>query len=379
MRINSGRVLLRSVLAGFIVVFSLGSGFALDRGKPTSTPALRPRSTSATYKIDVGLEGEVYPFFANYASLQRPQERDWGTVSVTVTNSTSSPLQNRISVQVMGWSDEEVQTAEMAAGEVRTYLFAPTFWPRLYSNREIAAGTALVNVRDLSGKLIFTQTVPVRLRSADDIYWGPQFEYAPFIASWVTPHDPLVEKVLSQAKEFTPGRRLPGYESSKNAAQQERSTYIQAEAIYRALHAMGLSYVKSSLAFGGHAELSERVRTPRETLNDVSANCIDGAVMYASLFENLGMEPIVVLVPRHAYVGLRVAPNSVTYLFIETSLTGRGTFQAAVRSAESGLARYRNSQIVRIPISDARQAGIYPMPEATSMLDAGKPVLRSLN
>ena len=369
---KSGHIFLGTV---FLVLFAAVSSPAADSGKTTVAPALKSRAPEPTYGIKVGLDGEVYPAFANYASLQRPEDRNWGTVEMTIANSTSAPLENRIAVRILDWSDQEIQTVDVDAGAVRTFLFAPTFYPRLYSNREIAAATALVTVRDAKGRLLFTRTVPVRLRSADDIYWGPRFEYAPFIASWVTPHDPQVEKVLSRAKEFTPGRRLPGYEEGKNAAQQERSTYIQAQAIYRALQVPGVSYGNSSLTFGRNANVSERVRMPRESLRQISANCIDGAVMYASLFENLGMEPEIVLVPHHAYVGVRVASGSKKHLFIETALTGRASFERAVRTAELGMKRYRAVQVVRIPIAEAREVGIYPMPLVIQTAQGTRPGL----
>ena len=363
---NSGHVFLGSaavlfVLTALSVVVAPGSA-SVKTVVPSPAKSHKPEPT---YKVQAGVDGEVYPVFANFASLQKPQERKRGSVAVTVTNSADTSIQNRISVQVVGWSDEEIQDVELGAGKVGTYQFAPTFLPRLYRNHEIVAATALVTVRRMGGQLVYRTTVPLRLRSVDDIYWGPNFEYAPFIASWVTPHDPWVERVLSRAKEFAPGRRLPGYESSTNPAVQERSTYIQARAIYRALQSRGVSYVKSSMTFGKNLDISERVRMPRESLDGIAANCIDGTVMYAALFENLGMEPVVVLVPHHAYVGVRVAPNSVAYLFIETALTGRASFDRAVRAAQAGMKRYPASEVIRIPIADARQAGIYPMPLAS--------------
>ena len=84
--------------------------------------------------------------------------------------------------------------------------------------------------------------------------------------------------------------------------------------------------------------------------------------MYASLFENLGMDPVVVLVPGHAYVGVREAQHSENYLYIETSVTGRATFDNAVLSASRGIGKFRPQQVIRIPIAQARLDGIYPMP-----------------
>jgi hypothetical protein len=332
----------------------------------TSIKPSQPATDSHTvpsYSIQAGLDGEIFPVFANYASLQKPQERRWATVSVKIRNSSDKPARNRITVEIPGWSDQEIQISEVPAGDVRTYQFAPSFLPRLYRNREITAATAVVRVNGMGGEELYRATVPVRLRSAQDMYWGPDFEYAQFIAAWVTPHDARVEGVLSRAKEFMPGRRLPGYEEGENEVRQEQSTIAQVRAIYRALKEQGVSYVKSSFTFGANEEWSERVRPPRESLRQNSANCIDGALMYASLFENLGMEPVVVLVPGHAYVGVRLAQGSDRFLYLETSYTGRASFEAATNTAKRNLARYRASDRIVVRIEQARQAGIYPMPE----------------
>lgn len=101
---------------------------------------------------------------------------------------------------------------------------------------------------------------------------------------------------------------------------------------------------------------------PAESISRSAANCIDGVAMYASLSENLGMDPVVVLAPGHAYVGVRDARNSSGYLYIETSVTGRSSFEKAVRAAEKGIAKLDEKDIIRIDISQAREAGIYPMP-----------------
>jgi hypothetical protein len=342
-------------LGGLLVSAGVDSAVVLPGERPSHL-------NEASYSIQAGLEGEVYPAFANYASLQKQNERRFGVVSITVANPTPALLRRRITVQVAGWSDSEVRDIQLEAGGSQTLVFAPSFLPRFYQNREITAATADVSVTDASGVKVFETTVPLRLRSAEDIFWGKNFEYAPFIASWVTPHDPLVEGMLAKAKEYTADHRLPGYEDWKDASNQERETYQEAKAIYTTMQQAGLSYVKSSMTLGGHQEFSERVRMPKASLRNSSANCIDAAVMYASLFENLGMDPEVIIVPGHAYVGVRVAQGSSRFLLIDAALTGRSTFEAAVASAHAGMLRHKSSSITQIVISQARFAGIYPMP-----------------
>lgn len=350
-------------LAGFtLMVCTLARPGQAGDGLDLHPDRASSHSPLPAYTVKPGLDGEIFPVFANYASLQKIDDRHFGTVAVTVSNTTRERIQQRVRVDIPGWSDPEIQVVSMDAGDERTFLFAPSFLPRFYQNREIAAATAVVSVADMAGRYLYSATVPVRLRSSEDIYWGEGFKYAPFIASWVTPHNPEVELALARARQYMSDRRLPGYEDWKNSREQELETYRQAKAIFTVLHSAGLSYVKSSLTLGGHPAESERVRMPSVSLREDSANCIDAVVLYASLFENLAMDAKVVIVPGHAYVGVRVASGSRRFLMIDAALTGRATFEAAVASADRGLAKYSPSRITEVLIPEARSSGIYPLP-----------------
>jgi len=140
--------------------------FAGDAG--TDRGDLRPpapiRQPLSTYKIQAGIDGEIYPVFANYASLQRQGDRTFGVVSVTLSNTTAEPMSRLVSVRIPGWSDQEIQTVEVAPGTTRTVVFAPAFLPRLYQNHEIIAATAQVTITDLVSSSSYETTVPVRLR-----------------------------------------------------------------------------------------------------------------------------------------------------------------------------------------------------------------------
>jgi hypothetical protein len=229
----------------------------------------------------------------------------------------------------------------------------------------VTPAVAQVRAVDQEGKVLYADSVPLNVRAADDMFWGNKFSNAPMIAAWVTPHDPAVEKLLARAKEYMPGRRLPGYEPWKDAAGQEVSTRQQARAIYLAVQKHGVSYVKSSMTFGSekNSAWSERVRTPRESLTNSSANCIDGVVMFASMFENLGMSPEIVVVPGHAYVGVRVAQNSSKMLLIDAALVARVPFERSVATAEKGMTQWKPRDVTRVDVADARQNNIFPLPE----------------
>lgn len=350
---------------GWLTVFILAAGNPISTAEDVpnhSAAASKASARPCTYSLQAGLDGEIYPVFANYASLQSTKDRSFAVVAVTINNRGTEPVRQQVAVELPGWSDREIQLADIGPQASRTLLFAPSFLPRFYQNREIAAATVEVAVTDAQGRGLYESTVPVRLRSAEDMYWGTDFKYAPFIASWVTPHDPEIEAALAQAKRLISDHRLPGYEDWKDAAGQESETYREAQAIFTALQQTGFSYVKSSSTLGGNREFSERVRMPHASLAHASANCIDAVVAYASLFENLGMDAEVILVPGHAYVGVRVAEKSTKFLVIDAALTGRTTFAGAVASAERGLARQSPDSIKPILIGESRNSGIFPMP-----------------
>src|SRR5471030_1916650 len=111
------------VRALLLLSVSLGArSFAGDAGADRGD--LRPptpvRQPLPTYKIQAGIDGEIYPVFANYASLQRQGDRTFGVVSVTLSNTSAEPMLRRVSVRIPGWSDDEIQTVEVAPGITRT-------------------------------------------------------------------------------------------------------------------------------------------------------------------------------------------------------------------------------------------------------------------
>src|SRR5512142_877471 len=137
MRLSSRNLISLAVLGVCALMLLFGASGAragMNSGRTDPTPKITARGPEPTYEIAAGLDGDVFPVFANHASFQAPQQRTWGTVTVTVANSGSELLRSRISVQIPGWSDQEIQIAEVAAGQVRKFLFAPSFLPRLYGN-----------------------------------------------------------------------------------------------------------------------------------------------------------------------------------------------------------------------------------------------------
>ncbi len=270
-----------------------------------------------TYRVTAGIDGEVFPALANYASLQRPKERQFGTFTVTVTNSSDSPLSARISVQVPGWSDVELQNVTIGSGEVRKLFFAPAFLPRLYANHEIAAATAVVHVTDRLARQSTPRPFPSVSRSVDDIYWGPDFKFAPFIASWVTPARSAALKRFFQApRNSCPDAVSPATKSGNPPTSSVLTTLARSRAIYRALQETGVQ-LREEFAHLWPQYRHLRARShARRIAPRAPPTALTASYSTPRSSRIWAWTPIVVLVPGHAYVGVRDAHDSSIPTFI---------------------------------------------------------------
>ncbi|MCG8556291.1 MAG: hypothetical protein MJD61_13525 [Proteobacteria bacterium] len=111
----------------------------------------------------------------------------------------------------------------------------------------------------------------------------------------------------------------------------------------------------------------QHIRRADETLSALSANCLDGSLLFASVIELLGMEPFLITKTGHAYVGVRAHPDS-TYLWpLETTRVGsmQYTFADAYVHAQEALANdSKNDPLFQlIDIKAMRTRGILPLPQ----------------
>jgi hypothetical protein len=143
----------------------------------------------------------------------------------------------------------------------------------------------------------------------------------------------------------------------------QADTVIDAmQAAYDELQSRHIQYVNVAFSFFDPTS-TETVRWPAASLTDQAANCMDGSVLFASIFEALQLEPVVVIVTGHAFVGVREAAGSSVVWPLETTLLGTAPFLNAL---VEGIAEYNSPAVARvaeIDIKAARLAGVTPIPE----------------
>src|SRR6476660_4493303 len=308
------------------------------------------------YQLNMPGRGEIFP------ALKGAQAADYWPVAVlSVANTSSKAVLQIITAEVRGWSSELRQTAVIGPHEVRTFSLDPELTAKAYENGEIHPATLVVEVLDPGTGHTFVQQRPVLVHSASDLFWGRKFANAQQLARWVTPHDDKILQLVSRAERLVPGGKLRGYNLGPGI-KLENQVRAEAQAMFEAIRRSGIRYVSSIYTFGNYPGETQRIRLPRETLELSNANCIDVSVAYASALENLGMKPVIVIVPGHAFTGVRLGPNSSDFLYLDLTVLPRGTFVAAVARAQAWLKRTPQNEVLTVDIGAARALGVYPMP-----------------
>lgn len=355
--------LLAGALAGsWLYVYS----YVSREGAPPPPPllqALHPLAgvvspLQVNYRLELPGRGEIFPAL----TAGRPADY-WPVAILTISNASERPVAQTVSAQIPGWSGRAQHSLIVGPHSTQDLRISPELLPRAFANQEFRRATLEVRVSSPQGPEQYLQRRTVFLHSAYDLYWGRSFSNAQYIARWVTPHDPAVLRLVAQARRYIRNGRMRGYGSGEkmDVAPQVRA---QAMAVFQALKRSGISYVTSIYTFGDFTGEAQRIRLPQETLTLDTANCIDVSVAFASAIENLGMDPAIVIVPGHAFAGVRLGPESAGWLYLDLTVLPRGTFQQALARAEHWLKKTPPNQVLTVDVAAARALRIYPIPSS---------------
>jgi len=133
--------------------------------------------------------------------------------------------------------------------------------------------------------------------------------------------------------------------------------------LFSALRGLGITY--SSVTNTYFDDGWQHVRRVSESIQALSANCVDGALVFASAAELLGVEPVVIFRSSHAYVGIRSAPGSSVIWPIETTMVGSPSTSPWDAYLYAMTARQKemttDSVYQEVDVATMRQEGITPL------------------
>ncbi|MBM4430451.1 MAG: hypothetical protein FJ026_08925 [Chloroflexi bacterium] len=282
--------------------------------------------------------------------------QDFPLVQIVVDNRIrpSKPAQVYAQASIEGFSDVAIAGVTIPEGEQTQISLLPVFQlePRL-TLTEIRPATLRATVRQFgsgSELLLYDQTHAIKLHAQDTALLGihgdngAMVDLTDYLCAFVTPHAPEVENLLRKAADHHPQRHIAGYQGAGSSDEARQIVREQVRAIYTALKLdAGLVYVNSPLSFGRQeGQITQRVRLPGTSLHESKsrANCIDGTVLYASLLELASLDPVMVIIPGHAFVGWRIWYDLDEYDFLETTMTCTKEFEEALTA---GIRQYRQA------------------------------------
>ena len=160
-------------------------------------------------------------------------------------------------------------------------------------------------------------TKPVELLAYNE--WGGAGFMPELLAAFSMPNDPAVDKILRNASEVLrrAGMRdqIDGYQS-----QSRERVWEIASAIYSAIANLGLTYAAPPASFESDGQ---KIRLPTQILDNRVATCLDTAMLFASAFEQAGLNPIVALPKGHALAGVWLQPEDLSTIVIDEAETLR--------------------------------------------------------
>jgi len=89
--------------------------------------------------------------------------------------------------------------------------------------------------------------------------------------------------------------------------------------------------------FGDNTSSTEHIRLPREVVSGNTGLCIELALLHASVYKAAGLDPVIFLIPGHAYPGIKVGNQYVAIESTGIGGVGLGSIMNADQALQSGM------------------------------------------
>lgn len=309
-------------------------GVIIDTNRDTGL--LGPETTG----IDAQVELRMAQLPTAVAHLLNPETSPLVTARVrNARTQGGATLRLRFTSFIDGYSAHAVDTVELKAlSDPYDFNQLPTLFPaRVGGLNELTRATLNVMVEDLDTQRVEVhRTKPIWLLpktsatlAVKEPSTGLWQDLTPYLGASVTPNAPEVQKFQAEISKHHPTHTLQGYQGG------EAEVEAQVKAVYDALKAANFNYTNAVVAFSpDEGAFTQRVRLPRESLKGKSGNCIDGTVLFASLLESISLNPAIVIIPRHAFVGWQTTTDGDAWKFVDTTRLRTDDFAGACRWAE---------------------------------------------
>ncbi|MBP7828384.1 MAG: hypothetical protein KA248_00555 [Kiritimatiellae bacterium] len=341
------------------------------------------------WDIEVGIDNSIYPslIIATSTMVDDEEEPDpstlgdpWGFIGVSIVSPAAhTPVRVEISsgklIQPSVWEGVLEKKGE-------TYEIFPILkfdYDALLAVRQPFPEVVTARVT-VNGELLPEKSKRVPVRSVNDCILafededGEVYDTSQLIAAYVNENHPIVDQILAEALNAGYVDSFAGYQKEAEDVQKEL------EAVYRAIQDRGFKYSNITRGSGESATVgAQHIRLIGDQVRGSQANCVEGSVLFASIFRKLEMDPFLVFVPGHMFVGVYLDENQEDALCVETTMLGDSSFEDA---AATGQQQFEEAlpfilgkeepeegdatDYAVIDIAAARQMGVMPIREAAA-------------
>ncbi len=225
--------------------------------------------------------------------------------------------------------------------------------------------------------------------------WPGLYYKKSLLASYVIPNLPEINDIILSASDYlnnyTNDPSMDGYQSG-----DEKRTYAMANAMYAAIQKKNIVYAEPPAGF---IYDGQKVRLIDEILSKHMGTCLDMSLLYAACLEQIGLNPILILLKGHIFTGvwrkdehfpapciedfskLDNALKRGKLILVECTAMCSGTgvdFEQAVKTAESNVIDDGKFECV-VDIRRSRKGNIRPVPIDTLFTDGQEVEHKELN
>ncbi len=299
--------------------------------------ALRSPAQTVDWQPLLEMDGQLFPSYVlatATAHLYEPDDADptWlgdqnGMLGIRLVNPAAGTA-IRLEVQVPHLA-EAVSVYEgllEKAGE--TYSIFPTVrydfevLAHLTQPRPASATFTLY----LNGQRVGQQTKNFPVRAVTDCpyafknLYGEEEDVSWMFAAYVNENHPDVDVLLHEALATGLVDGVDGYQGTPD------DVYKQVFALWTALRQRGLRYSATTRPSGADQKVwSQNVRFIDQTLRAAQAGCVDATVLFASVLRRIEIDPFLVLVPGHCFLGFYLDREHKEFDLLETTLLSNPT------------------------------------------------------
>lgn len=299
-----------------------------------------------------------------------------------IINNTTSAQKIGLSTQILGFTEEERDFCTVSAKSALRISHSP----RMLSENlaKIGNGTfcqirtiALLKVGQTESRLLDekheTALLPYNIMVWQVInpFTGVVENLSNYIAAWVTPDVREIKQLIKDAAMHE-NKRFVGYFATTEE-EQDKVVLKQIKAIFNALQSRyQIKYKDETINYGtSRAYFSQPTKLPINALKTRSGNCIELSVLFASALETVGINPVIALMPGHAFIGWETWKDSAKFQFLETTAIENLRFEDAFSIGQEHMLKRRSvssqgpnefpGSLILIQIKKMRDKGIVPI------------------